>query len=355
VIAVASDVLAVDAIDVGDRHRKDFGDIESLAESIDKVGLLSPIVVDSSDRLVAGHRRLLAVELLGWSSVPVRRVEQIADAVTALIAERDENTCRKDFTPSEAVALGVALEELERPKAEERRKQAPGEPRGTRAADVCGGESPQQTKGKTRDIVAPAVGMKPSRYAHAKTVVNAQDDPDPYVAEVAKEAVEEMDRTDNVETAYRKVRAARSATKGDSTTDRIERAKVNNPLAPASGSGKSRAEVDAKIATYQRMAAEGHTSRQIGEAIGVKGIAQFCKNHGLDAPPADAVVGKPRRHDTNRILSEMVYGLEAYAMSIDLIDVADIDADQIDEWAISIKKSVRSISHFLKEITHVEE
>jgi len=34
-----------------------------------------------------------------------------------LRAERDENQCRKDFTPSELAALGRQLEELERPKA----------------------------------------------------------------------------------------------------------------------------------------------------------------------------------------------------------------------------------------------
>jgi hypothetical protein len=40
-------------------------------------------------------------------------------------AERDENSCRKDFTPLEKVAMGKALEEIERPKAKERKKRKP--------------------------------------------------------------------------------------------------------------------------------------------------------------------------------------------------------------------------------------
>lgn len=49
-----------------------------------------------------------------------------------LEAERDENTCRLDMKPSEKVALGLALEELERPKAEarERAGKQPSDPGG---------------------------------------------------------------------------------------------------------------------------------------------------------------------------------------------------------------------------------
>jgi len=41
------------------------------------------------------------------------------EAVRALVAERDENTCRKDFAPSEAVALARDLEPFERQDARE--------------------------------------------------------------------------------------------------------------------------------------------------------------------------------------------------------------------------------------------
>ena len=327
-----TDSLDINHIRVGERHRKDFGDIGALADSIKNIGLLAPVVVDANNNLVAGHRRLEAVRKLGWPNVPVRRVRQINDAISALTAERDENTCRKDFTPSEAVALGMALEELERPQAEERMKAGVEQP---------GGESPQglQKKGKTRDIVAPAVGMKPSRYAHAKTVVAAQDDPDPEVAATAKEATEDMDRTGKVETAYRKVRAARGEA---SANDRIRAAKEQHPV--ETPSRRSRAEIEQKIATYNRMAAEGYSSRQISEAIGVENIGAFRKRHELEQPAADASIGKTRKHDSNRIVEQTVIDLEGSAFALDLVRYEELDRSQFDYWVSSLTASIKSIT-----------
>jgi ParB family chromosome partitioning protein len=58
-------------IRVGERHRKDLGDIAPLAASIAEVGLLHPIVIRPDGTLIAGERRLRAAELLGWTEIPV--------------------------------------------------------------------------------------------------------------------------------------------------------------------------------------------------------------------------------------------------------------------------------------------
>jgi ParB family chromosome partitioning protein len=201
------DTLPVDRIIVGDRHRIDLGDIDALAASIDDVGLLHPIVVNTANRLIAGRRRLEAVRKLGWDEVPVHVVGGLHHALAALRAERDENTCRKEFTPSEAVAIGKALEELERPKARERKAQAAGRPRGSKKAEaVSGGNLPQQTDGKTRDKVAEAVGMSGRTYEKAKAVVDAAAT-EPGLQPV----LEEMDRTGKVEPAYKKVKGGAGA------------------------------------------------------------------------------------------------------------------------------------------------
>ena len=49
-------------ITVGDKTRTDLGDIEGLAASIARIGLLQPIVVDVDGRLIAGVRRLAAFD-----------------------------------------------------------------------------------------------------------------------------------------------------------------------------------------------------------------------------------------------------------------------------------------------------
>jgi site-specific DNA-methyltransferase (adenine-specific) len=45
--------------------------IEQLADSIDQVGLLEPLVVNSKNQVISGHRRLQAIKQLGWKSVEV--------------------------------------------------------------------------------------------------------------------------------------------------------------------------------------------------------------------------------------------------------------------------------------------
>lgn len=198
--------MQLSAIKVGPRHRKELGDVAALAESINGVGLLHPVVVKPDGTLIAGARRLAAVKLLKWTDVSATVVKTLDDAHKALLAERDENTCRKDFAPSEAVAVGKSLEELEKPKAEERAEQgrrAGGHARHGRSVQSL----PQAKAGKTRAKVAAAVGMSHTTYEKAKAVVKAaEEEPEKFAPLLA-----DMDRTGKVDKAYRRVNAKRIA------------------------------------------------------------------------------------------------------------------------------------------------
>ena len=101
-------------VDEGTRIRKDTGDVAALEQSIAKVGLLNPIVIDEKDRLVAGYRRLVACRNLGWREIEVTVVNFAGDAMKLLDAEADENLFRKDFTPVEIVAIEKRREEIQR-------------------------------------------------------------------------------------------------------------------------------------------------------------------------------------------------------------------------------------------------
>ena len=100
-------LVPINSIIVGTRHRQDLGDIDALANSINSLGLLQPIGVDSQMNLVFGQRRLEACRSLEWESISARVID-----VPSLLAERDENEVRKNFTISERVAIGLAVEEL---------------------------------------------------------------------------------------------------------------------------------------------------------------------------------------------------------------------------------------------------
>ncbi|MFI9487393.1 ParB/RepB/Spo0J family partition protein [Promicromonospora sp. NPDC052451] len=115
--------MTVDSIVVGARHRKDPGDLDALAASIAQLGLLQPVTVTPDRVLVCGWRRLEAVKRLGWKSIKVWVRSGISDPVTALLAERDENAQRKDYTPLEREALYREIKELLREDAARRQAE----------------------------------------------------------------------------------------------------------------------------------------------------------------------------------------------------------------------------------------
>jgi N6-adenosine-specific RNA methylase IME4 len=193
--------LPISNIVILQRARKNAGDITALERSIQELGLLHPVVVTPDFALIAGYRRILAAKELGWTNIDVRVVESLTDAASELKAERDENTCRKDFCPSEAVALGERLEALERPKAKERQAAA-GPKEGKGKKKIGSGKLPQAV-GRTRDVVGAAVGMSGKTYQQAKAVIQAAAE-NPALLPI----VEKMDATGSVAGAVRAVKRA---------------------------------------------------------------------------------------------------------------------------------------------------
>ena len=86
-----------------DRQRQDLGNIEELAESIARIGLINPIVIDSDGVLVAGERRLTACRSLGWTSIIVQHTSDLSPYELQCI-EFEENDKRKDLTWQEECA-----------------------------------------------------------------------------------------------------------------------------------------------------------------------------------------------------------------------------------------------------------
>lgn len=102
--------VSLDDIVIGDRRREDYGDLDGLAASIGRYGLLHPPVVDDQLRLVAGERRIRAARSLGWTEIDVRLLGDITEAERREI-ELQENLHRKDLTSYERNKTLVALAE----------------------------------------------------------------------------------------------------------------------------------------------------------------------------------------------------------------------------------------------------
>ena len=94
----------VATITIPERARLAKGDIQELADSIHRHGLLHPITICRNGTLVAGERRLLAARKLGWQLIPVQFLDEL-DAYERRSVELEENVRRLDFNWIERAQL----------------------------------------------------------------------------------------------------------------------------------------------------------------------------------------------------------------------------------------------------------
>ena len=87
--------MKINDIIITERVRKDLGDLSLLKKSIERYGLLHPIIINKDNHLVSGERRLTVAKELGWEEIDV--VIKDLTYKDALNIEITENTIRKDF------------------------------------------------------------------------------------------------------------------------------------------------------------------------------------------------------------------------------------------------------------------
>lgn len=102
--------IKISEIKIKPRLRKEYKNIDSLAESINRMGQLVPIIVNERNELLAGGRRLKAFELLNKETV--KAVVMKADEIESRIYEIIENLEREDFNWQEKVFATKELHEM---------------------------------------------------------------------------------------------------------------------------------------------------------------------------------------------------------------------------------------------------
>jgi ParB/RepB/Spo0J family partition protein len=118
------------------RQRKDLGEIQKMAESIQNFGQLQPIVINRNNELIAGGRRLAACLILGIKARCCYK--DTLDKALMRELELEENLQRKALTPSEEC---LAIEELVKLKQEKHGKPTSGKTGGftlDNAAEMLG-------------------------------------------------------------------------------------------------------------------------------------------------------------------------------------------------------------------------
>jgi N6-adenosine-specific RNA methylase IME4 len=192
--ALAARQVPIESIHIGARHRP-VRNLQRYMDSIAAVDLLQPVVIHAAGFLVAGARRLAAYRALGRREVPVYVID--IDPELLVRAEHDENVVREGFTPSEMVAIGEALEEMERAAAKARMSE------GARVGKI----STPSGAGRARDKVAASLGVSGKTYEKAKAIVKAAGaEPEKYGP-----LLDDMDRSGHIENAYRRLNATRQA------------------------------------------------------------------------------------------------------------------------------------------------
>lgn len=196
-------VVPIAEIAVGERFRRDLGDLRALSRSIAEIGLLHPVVVTPDQQLIAGQRRLEACRALGWTDISVHIVD-LADVVRG---QRDENVERKDFLPTEMVAVRRALEPAEREAARERIAAAGASAAPHRPAEKAVETFHSFEGGKTRDKVAAYIGVSGRTLDKAAAVVEAAErEPEKYAP-----LVEKMDATGKVNGVFKQMQRLEQA------------------------------------------------------------------------------------------------------------------------------------------------
>lgn len=166
-------LVDIDKIIVGERIRRDFGDIQELADDIKQNTLLNALVVTPNGEgtylLIAGERRLRACKMLGYKAVTVNSVG-VEDAERALRMEISENECRKEFTMTERLAYAEKLQAIKAAEANARMLAGKANPTPNSA---------EGQKGETRDAVASAIGMGHETLRQARIIAGNADLLDP--------------------------------------------------------------------------------------------------------------------------------------------------------------------------------
>lgn len=118
--------IPVEDIEIGERFRKDYGDLAQLIYSIKTKGLITPIAVglteilnidgpksDKKYTLLSGGRRMQAIIDLKWTTVPAKIFDYPLSELDYRAIELAENLDRKDMSFVEEIALKRKINDLQ--------------------------------------------------------------------------------------------------------------------------------------------------------------------------------------------------------------------------------------------------
>jgi hypothetical protein len=288
-------MVRVDDIKVGDRFRQDLGDIEGLAESIKRNGLLQPIGITSDNKLVYGERRWRAFKFLGRDEIPAIIID-----VDQLRAEYDENLVRKAFTLTERVAIADAIAAKEVATSGEDRINDTRHPEGDGDRPKVLGTASAHDR-EIAQIAAQKSGLgSREQYRKAKQVIEAARSDAARFGHLSAK----MDATGKVDPAWKEMRSLQGHG-GKTLEDRVDRRR-------SAGSGTNPTEVELRE-IWEPLSEE--MKRQLVMWLFVHGQIRRYDGPNLRAEPETAdqlyKIAKRAKKSMSKLLEQAVPLLEA--------------------------------------------
>lgn len=89
------------------------GDIDLIAESLEKLGQYKPIVVNKDGTILAGNHTVMAAQRLGWETIDVHRVDVDDDTAKRIVLVDNASNDKSTYDVEDLVNLLTELPTLE--------------------------------------------------------------------------------------------------------------------------------------------------------------------------------------------------------------------------------------------------
>lgn len=284
---------------------------DALRASIKRFGVVVPIVVDATGRIIDGHHRSRIAKELNLECPQIRRAVRSDDDANALAYTL--NADRRHMTRDQRLAI---------------------------VADL-------RAQGFSLRAIAGAVGIDKRQVQrdlsyHEVGTVSPPANVDPETGEIRETGTAEVREVPGV---------AADVTQVSVSTTRVTGRDGKSYPAKANPS-TSAAAIEQRRKDIAKLAETGMTSGQIAKALGVarNTVLEHAKAIGVKIT-ADALVANVRKPDANVVMENTVQMAVDLTAGLDaLVDFDELDGDHLAGWVSSLSDAIRSLQTLKRKL-----
>lgn len=295
-------------------------ELNDLAEDISTYGLREPIWLHLDGRVIDGRNRVRACQIAGVKP----KTQVYADSDHTLVPfVVSLNMKRRHLNESQRAMVAAKIANLPNHRPEDKSANRPTSVSQPEAAQMM--NVGVRSVGRAQAVQEHAVPELVAAVERGEVSVNSAADLAREPASLQRAALQSGSVT----------RIAREAKEAREQTRRPEAERVEQ---------------------IRAMAERGHTAVQIARSIGIgeERVRELSNRNGVEIT-AEKVMGKVRRLDSNRIVSQTVLQVAGIGGLFKQIDYAALNRDDLGEWVSSLSESINALTRLrnkLKELSN---